>query len=157
MPYCRKSREPYAAVGHYANPDLVRRSLGRIIARTHPPSSPHLHSYTSVLSAFSALQPYLPTLFEAIAGPRNSARRLWACLLATQFILLSIVSSINRILMSKGREMKSQPAGSAAIQRLVQRDDHERRRRLQQLARPGCNPLARRCHARLLGPVLLHS
>ena len=30
-----------------------------------------------------------------------------------------------------------------------------RLRRLQHLARPGCNPLARRCHARLLGPVLL--
>ena len=43
-----------------------------------------------------------------------------------------------------------------AVQRPVQRHGHQRRRRLQHLARPRRDPLARGPHPRRLGPVLLH-
>src|SRR5215468_3544144 len=46
---------------------------------------------------------------------------------------------------------------SAPVKWLIWGDDHQRQHRLQHLARPGCNSLARRCHARLLGSVLLRS
>ena len=43
------------------------------------------------------------------------------------------------------------PRSPSALQRPLPRDDHQRRRRLQPLARPGRHALARRRHARLLG------
>ena len=53
------------------------------------------------------------------------------------------------------RSQRRGAGGPSALQRPVPRGCHQRRRRLQPLARPGRDALARRRHARLLGNVLL--